>query len=197
MLNSQNIDGVFVHPKTVIPILIKPFEWEDWNAMWRLREYHLAEDGKIIDALPDQPDLTISYEDIDRSDLEVDFDRIDQAYLKGRGNFWIAWMDDQPVGHIGAQDKGDYIELRRMYVRIEYRRRGIGVLLVQALIKHCLENKAGIIELWTAEQGPGRFLYEKHGFHKVEIGGEEHDGTTDDNSQIRMRLVLKDLDTIC
>jgi GNAT superfamily N-acetyltransferase len=186
-----------VPTKTETAILIKPFQWQDWNGLWQLRAHQLAEDGIIVDTLPGPPDFSIPCDDIDRSDREVDFDRIDQAYLKARGNFWIAWIGDQPVGHIGAQDKGDYVELRRMYVRIEYRRRGIGTLLVRALIKHCLEHKVGIIELWTAEQGPGRFLYEKHGFRKVEIVGEEFDCTTDGNNQIRMRLALKDLGTVC
>ena len=49
----------------------------------------------------------------------------------------------------------------------------VGTLLVQALIKHCIEQKVGIVELWTANDGPGRILYEKFGFRKVEIAGEE------------------------
>jgi len=70
----------------------------------------------------------------------MDMERIDEAYLKARGNFWIAWVDDQPVGRIGAQDLGEYVELRRMYVRKEFRRPGIGSLLAQTLIElkmHC------------------------------------------------------------
>ena len=74
----------------------------------------------------------------------MDMERINVAYLTGRGNFWIAWIDDQPVGHVGAQDYGDFIELRRMYVRKEFRRLGIGSALVQALIDHC--RKLGAIK---------------------------------------------------
>ena len=141
----------------------------------------------IDDALPEKPDLSSPY--------EKDYHRIDQIYLAARGSFWIAWLDDLPVGHIGAEDKGDYVELRHMYVRAEYRRRGIGSLLVQALIRHCIEQEVGIVELWTADDGPGRFLYEKSGFRKVEIAGKELDGRTDDSDQIRMRLALTDLST--
>jgi GNAT superfamily N-acetyltransferase len=168
--------------------LIKPFQWEDWNGLWQLRTRQLAEEGIMTDGeLPEKPDLSSPY--------EQDYHRIDQVYLAARGNFWIAWMDALPVGHIGAEDKGDHVELRRMYVRSEYRRHGIGTLLVQALIKHCIEQKVGIVELWTANDGPGRFLYEKLGFRQVEIAGEELDGTTDDNNEIRMRLALTDLST--
>jgi uncharacterized protein YcfL len=38
-------------------------------------------------------------------------------------------------------------------------------------------------------------LAAKFGFRKVEIAGEELDGTTDDNNEIRMRLALTDLST--
>jgi GNAT superfamily N-acetyltransferase len=168
------------------PCLIKPFQWKDWGGLWQLREHQLAEEGIITDGeLPQKPDLSSPY--------ERDYHRIDRIYLTARGNFWIAWLDDLPVGHIGAQDKGDYVELCRMYVRIEYRRHGVGTLLVQALIKHCIEQEVGIVELWTAQDGPGRFLYEKLGFRRVEIAGEGLDGRTDDNGEIRMRLVLADL----
>lgn len=137
------------------------------------------------DDIPEKPNLSSPY--------EKDYHRIDQVYLAARGNFWIAWMDDLPVGHIGAEDKGDYIELRRMYVRAEYRRRGIGTLLVQALIKHCIEQRVSIVKLWTAEDGPGRFLYEKCGFRQVETADEEPGGEVDHNSEIRMRLALTGL----
>jgi len=99
------------------------------------------------------------------------------------------------ICRIGAEDKGDYVELRRMYVRAEYRRRGIGTLLVQTLVDHCIEQKVGVIKLWTAKDGPGRFLYEKCGFRQVEIADKEPDGETGQNSEIRMRLALTDLST--
>jgi hypothetical protein len=27
---------------------VKPFQWEDWNALWQLRNCQLAEDGKLL-----------------------------------------------------------------------------------------------------------------------------------------------------
>ena len=171
--------------KTGTAIRIKPFQWHDWSGLWQLRECQLAEEGITMDApLPQKPDLSSPY--------EKDYHRIDQVYLAARGGFWLAWMGALPVGHIGAQDKGDYAELCRTYVRSEYRRRGIGTLLVQTLIKHGLEQKVDMIELWTADDGPGRFLYENLGFRSVEAVGEELEGRSDDNGQIRMRLVLTD-----
>jgi len=158
--------------------LIEPFQLKDWNALWQLRSHQLAEEGIIIsDKIPSQPDLNSPY--------EKDYHRLDQVYQRGRGNFWIAWLGDDPAGHIGAEDKESYIELRRMYVREEYRHRGIGTKLVQALIKHCYEQKVSIIELWTARGGPGSFLYREIGFREVE-------NVSNENHEIRMRLILED-----
>ena len=117
-------------------------------------------------------------------------ERIDEAHLKARGDFWIAWMDDRPVGMVGAEDIGEYVELRRMYVRNEYRRRGIGTLLVQALIEHCKKQKVSRIKLWTADDGLGRFLYTKCGFRQVELVGDELSHKRALGGEIRMCLEL-------
>jgi GNAT superfamily N-acetyltransferase len=175
---------------TETPYLIKPFQWQDWYAMWQLVAFQLAESGIIVDTIQGPPDFNIPYDETDPRYPEMDMGRIDEAYLKARGNFWIAWMDDQPLGHVGAQDYGDFIELRRMYVRKEFRQRGIGTLLVKTLIEHCVENNVGIIELWTAGDGLGRPLYEKLGFRKIEAMGGEPEYAKRGSHEIRMRLVL-------
>ncbi|MBU6333378.1 MAG: GNAT family N-acetyltransferase [Chloroflexi bacterium] len=86
-----------------------------------------------------------------------------------RGNFWLAWTGDRPAGYVGTRDKGDHIELRRMYVRQEYHRRGIGAGLVRALIAHCAQQRATLINLWAAPDGLGRLLYAKPGFYQVAL----------------------------
>ena len=93
--------------------------------------------------------------------------------MSGDGGFWIAWLGDTPVGHIGAQDIGGFVELRRMYVREEFRRRGIGTLLVRSLLKHCTSRGIRAIELYTERDGPGRILYKKLGFRETEKPGKE------------------------
>ncbi len=169
-------------------ISIKPFEWKYWNALWEIHSHHLAEYGIEIDAEPGPSDLSSPY--------EQDFHRIDQVYLSGAGNFWIAWVGDTPVGHIGAQDLGSVIELRRMYVRAEYRRRGIGTRLARTLIEHCITHKVKAIELWTREDGPGLSLYEKAGFRVTRGLGEEfkdveaRTGYSPMPGDVRMRLNL-------
>jgi len=116
---------------------------------------------------------------------------LDQVYQKGNGNFWIAMLGALPVGHIGAQDMETHIELRRMYVRKEYRKLGVGMQLVQTLIDHCCAKNVKTIEFWTDVQEPGRFLYEKLGFWEVENKeAENRTIITNKNNEIRIRLVL-------
>jgi GNAT superfamily N-acetyltransferase len=163
--------------------------------MWKLRAYHLAELGIIIDdADPGPPDFALPYDESNPNYPEMDMDRIDEAYLKDRGNFWIAWSDDQPLGYVGAQDCGDHIELRRMYVRAEYRRRGIGTLLVQALIGHCKRQKVRMIKLWTSDDGLGHFLYAKCGFRRVALEDDEHNHPSAIQGEFRMCLTLREDD---
>ena len=81
-----------------------------------------------------------------------------------------------------------------MYVRAEYRRRGIGTRLVQTLINHSASSGVRAVELWTAEEGPGRFLYERLGFRQISIPGEEFAEVAPDMphkpGEIRLRLDL-------
>jgi len=165
-------------------VQVRAFTWAQWPALWALRHAQLAEQGIRITAdLPAAPDLDSPY--------EADYHRLDQVYLSGAGGFWIAWAEGAPVGHVGAQDLGGgAIELRRMYVRAEYRRQGIGSLLVRTLIAHCADRGATAIELWTAPGGPGRALYEKLGFRRVASPGREFGAIQPNDSEIRMRLDL-------
>lgn len=177
-------------------ISVKPFEWEHWIPLCQLGISQLAEHGIILDPedIPEAP------EDTDRDCPEWDLDHIAEVYLSGSGGFWLAWRGDMPIGHIGAQDLGRVVELRRMYVRAEYRLSGVGTRLVQALIKHCVTEGVRAIELWTAEDGPGRFLYEKLGFRRTDKPGpgfgnvDTATGRSPTADEIRMRLDLTDLD---
>jgi GNAT superfamily N-acetyltransferase len=170
-------------------VQVKPFKWEHWGALWELRAHQLAENGILLPDLPGEgegPDLSSPY--------EKDYHRIDSVYLSGAGSFWIAWLEDTPIGCVGAQDlgkvpgRGRGVELRRMYVREAYRRRGVGTCLVQALIDHCAAHGVGAVELWTAENGPGRHLYARLGFRVVPGPGPEFQDLPEWRDQMRMRL---------
>jgi GNAT superfamily N-acetyltransferase len=149
---------------------IVPFNWEcQWKALWDLRHYQLAEEGIIIpiENNPGPP------QDTPRDANEWDYDHIREIYLVGAGGFWFAWLEGMPVGHIAGQDFGDGLELRHMYVRREYRRRGIGTSLVKTLLNHARSQSIKTVELWTAQNGDGQKLYESTGFRVVSQPGKE------------------------
>jgi GNAT superfamily N-acetyltransferase len=180
----------------MVPISVKHFEWAHWGALWQLVLAHLAENGIVLDpeeipAIPPQ-----APEHVDRSGYEWDLEYIEPVYLRGAGGFWLAWAGEMPVGHVGAQDLGKAIELRRMYVRAAYRRQGIGTCLVRTLIAHCAAQGVQAIELWTAREGLGRRLYAKMGFRRTDRPGpaygrlEAETRYQPGEDEIRMRLGL-------
>lgn len=171
---------------------VRPFAWQDWRALWQLRYAQLAEDGIHVDPreMPEAP------QDTPRGSYEWDIDHMEQIYLSGAGGFWLAWQGETAVGMVGAQDLGGVVELRRMHVRRDCRRRGVGRQLVQALIDHCRDRGASAIELWTALDGPGRSLYSRLGFRPVSAPGPGYEdvddatGRSPSASEIRMRLEM-------
>lgn len=179
-------------------ISIAPYAASYWRALWRLRLCQLAEAGTVLpdEAIPEQP------EDVGRDDYEWDYHHIAEVYLRGAGGFWLAFWGDAGfatlalAGHIGGQDVGGAIELRRMYVRAEFRRNGIGAGLVHALLDHCRARGARAVELWTGAEGSGRRLYERLGFRVTRGPGKEFTDLQyrlnyiQGEDEIRMRLEL-------
>jgi GNAT superfamily N-acetyltransferase len=130
------------------------------------------------------------------ADSEWDLDNVPAAYQRGGGGFWIAWIGEEPAGHIGAQSLGGVAELRRMFVVPNRRRLGIGTQLVYMLIARCRSARLHAVECWTAEDGPGRELYSQCGFRVVAEPGPGY-GLVDERTwrrphenEIRMRIDL-------
>jgi N-acetylglutamate synthase-like GNAT family acetyltransferase len=72
---------------------------------------------------------------------------------------------DEIIGVMGIQDKSDVALIRHAYVRTNQRKKGIGTLLLQDLIKDA--RKPILIGTWKAADWAIRF-YEKYGFRLVE-----------------------------
>src|SRR5207237_10636817 len=74
------------------------------------------------------------------NDTGVDIDDIEAAYMSKPGNhFWVAeTADGQVVGMLGVQHYDQGIgEIRRLRVRSDVRRRGIGTRLVETAVRFC------------------------------------------------------------
>ncbi len=73
--------------------------------------------------------------------------------------------DDEIIGVMGIQNKPDVALIRHAYVRTKQRKKGVGSLLLQELIKD--SKKPILIGTWKAAEWAIRF-YEKHGFRLVD-----------------------------
>jgi ribosomal protein S18 acetylase RimI-like enzyme len=114
------------------------------------------------------------------NDTGLDIDDIEQAYMKPPGNhFWVAESETgEVVGMIGVQhhDEGTG-EIRRLRVKQELRRRGIGSALVETALQFCQSHGYLKITLDTfMEREPAIKLFEKFRFRHSrtkDINGKE------------------------
>jgi N-acetylglutamate synthase-like GNAT family acetyltransferase len=68
------------------------------------------------------------------------------------------------IGVMGIQERQDVMLIRHAYVTTSHRKKGIGAILLQELIKNL--EKPVLIGTWKAAQWAIKF-YEKHGFSLV------------------------------
>jgi len=88
-----------------------------------------------------------------------------QAQIDDGVRFSCYVDDNEIIGVMGVQDKADVALIRHAYVRTIQRKKGVGSLLLQELIKDA--KKPILIGTWKAADWAIRF-YEKHGFRLVE-----------------------------
>ena len=111
---------------------------------------------------------------IAENDTGLDIDDIDSAYMNKPGShFWVAETVEpadgpvrQVIGMIGVQQHEDNVgEIRRLRVRNDFRRRGIGSALVETALKFCRDRGYLKIALDTfMEREPAVKLFEKFHF---------------------------------
>lgn len=83
--------------------------------------------------------------------------------------FFVLRADGRPAGCGGIKLFGrEYGELKRMYVRPEFRGSGFGKLLVDHLAAHALANGVTLLRLETGiHQQAAIRLYEREGFYRI------------------------------
>ena len=147
-----------------LPITIRTFRPEDAEACNELYRDGLL-GGKIAD-----------------NDTGLDMDDVQAAYLaSGGSHFWVAEAQNlsrQIVGMIGVQHHEDDVgEIRRLRVRLDWRRRGIGSALIETALKFCQQHGYLKITLDTfIEREPAIKLFEKFHFRHSrsrELAGKE------------------------
>jgi ribosomal protein S18 acetylase RimI-like enzyme len=137
---------------TSVPYVIRSFRAADLPACTRLYREGLI-GGKIAE-----------------NDTGLDIDDIESAYMQSDGShFWVAELLTEPpevIGMIGVQHHEDNVgEVRRLRVRQDLRRRGIGSALVETALKFCRDRGYLKIALDTfVEREPAMRLFEKFHF---------------------------------
>jgi putative acetyltransferase len=135
--------------------------------------------AQIVEERPDIPDalaLIAELEDVldplypSESRHGYDVDKL----LREQVAFFVVREDGVAACCGGVQLFGtEYGELKRMYVRPEFRGRGLGKLMLEHLADHARRNGARLLRLETGiHQKEAIGLYESFGFKRVPPFGE-------------------------
>jgi N-acetylglutamate synthase-like GNAT family acetyltransferase len=113
---------------------------------------------------------------------------VDRDIQSTKRNFLIAEYNDEVVGYAQTSQVSDEeYELRRIYVRPEYHKMGIGKGFIQESIQVLKPLKK--LFAWVAKENHiGRAFYEKSGFKEAEEMIETIDGHS--KTQVRYELEI-------
>jgi ribosomal protein S18 acetylase RimI-like enzyme len=102
------------------------------------------------------------------NDTGADMENVRAGYFSdnGQSGFWVAAHGGDVIGMIGVQKTSDHgAEIRRLRVREDYRRRGVGTRLMQQAMSFC--RRHGYLKVILdvrIERGPAIALFQKFGF---------------------------------
>lgn len=100
-----------------------------------------------------------------------------QQLIAAAVDFFVIRFDGSPAGCSGIKLFGtDYGEVKRMYVRPQFRGFGLARLLLDHLADHARSHQVGILRLETGiHQHTAIRLYERWGFQRIPPFGEYWD----------------------
>lgn len=95
---------------------------------------------------------------------------LSKKYGRPKGRLYVAFDGKKPAGCIALRDMGEgRCEMKRLYVRPEYRKQGLGKLMSERIIREAREEGYHSMFLDTLEWlGPAIGLYQNLGFHEIE-----------------------------
>jgi GNAT superfamily N-acetyltransferase len=101
--------------------------------------------------------------------LTEEMDRVSDYYSERKGGFWVAVDGRKIVGMFGLEPSGgEAMELRRMYVDPDVRRRGIARRMLNFSERECRRRNRPRIDLSTSElQREALALYQNAGYALV------------------------------
>ena len=142
-------------------IEIRPFKTE--NAV-QVRDLFIR-----VNRLLAPPEMKQAFEGYIETSLREEIDQIDFYYGRKQGGFWVAVEESKVVGMFGLEPAStEAMELRRMYVDPDARRRGIARKMLGFAEAECRRRNLRRMELSTSElQGDALSLYRNSGYQLV------------------------------
>jgi GNAT superfamily N-acetyltransferase len=115
------------------------------------------------------PDMKDAFEAYIARALVEEIDRVSDYYREREGGFWVAADGDNIVGTFGLEPSGDgAMELRRMYVDPDMRRRGIARRMLHVAEQECRRRGRPRLDLSTSElQQEALAFYRNAGYELV------------------------------
>ena len=115
------------------------------------------------------PPMKQAFEDYIAASLREEIDQIDSYYGRRQGGFWVAVEGEKVVGMFGLEPSStEAMELRRMYVEPDARRRGIARRMLGFAEDECRRRNRFRMDLSTSElQGDALLLYRNAGYQLV------------------------------
>lgn len=140
---------------------IRPFRIDD--------AAHVRDLFVRVNRLLAPPAMKQAFEDFIAASLKEEIDRIDSYYGRKRGGFWVAVEGEKIVGMFGLEPSStEAMELRRMYVDPDARRRGIARRMLGFAEDECRRRNLFRMDLSTSElQGDALSLYRNAGYQLV------------------------------
>jgi len=140
---------------------VRPFRAEDAAAVRAL--------FVRVNRLLAPPDMAAAFEAYIVRSLAEEIDDVAGYYGARNGGFWVAIEDGRLAGMFGLEPAGDgAMELRRMYVDPDLRRRGIALMLLDFAEREVKQRGCGRMVLSTSElQDAALSLYRASGYRQV------------------------------
>lgn len=158
-----------------MPIAIRPFAAADSADV---RHLFIA-----VNRLLAPPHLAAAFENYIAVSLREEIERIADYYGERRGSFWIAAAGPKIVGMFGLErvPASDGMELRRMYVDPDMRRKGIARKMLDFAEQECRRQDIDQLDLSTSElQREALSFYRSSGYALV----REEVGTAPSNKTV-------------
>lgn len=134
-----------------------------------------------VNKLLSPPDMIAEFEAYIQRSLAEEIDRIPAYYGERDGGFWVATNCGKLAGMFGLEGLSrDAVELRRMYVAPEMRRKGVASSMLEFAEVECRRRRKSKMKLSTSElQLPALHLYQKAGYRLLrEVIAEEGSNKT-------------------